>query len=78
MTVADTYGAKLWLTLDIRWRIPADLPVQQRETAACVGRYEGTAGFLGRRIPEPTLRPGCRPRARRARTVVGGKTMYEG
>ena len=45
MTVADTYGAKLWLTLNIRWRTLADLPVQQRETAACVGQYEGTADF---------------------------------
>ena len=38
------YGAKLWLTLDIRWRTLADLPVQQlwRPRLAAAGR--GGAG----------------------------------
>ena len=66
MTEADTYGAKLWLMLDIRWRTLADLPVQQRwrpRLAAAGRRDAGRArdrGNLTKRSHFPEVGQGTR------------------
>ncbi len=51
MTVADTYGAKLWLMLDIRWRTLADLPVQQRWRPRLEAPVEQEIGATSQNAP---------------------------